>query len=31
MLFLGNIKSPEIPYKELSDLSLRVLPTLNVS
>lgn len=26
MLFLGNIKKPNIPYKELSDLSLRFLP-----
>lgn len=26
MLFLGNIKKPEIPYKELTDLSLRFLP-----
>ena len=26
MLFLGNIHKPEIPYKELEDLSLRFLP-----
>ena len=26
MLFLGNVKKPEIPYKELTDLSLRFLP-----
>jgi hypothetical protein len=26
MLFLGNVNKPEIPYKELSDLSLRVFP-----
>lgn len=26
MLFLGNIKKPNIPYKELTDLSLRFLP-----
>ena len=28
MLFLGNVHKPEIPYKELSDLSLRFLPYL---
>lgn len=28
-LFLGNITKPEIPYKDLSDLSLRMLPILN--
>lgn len=28
MLFLGNIHKPEIPYEELSDLSLRFLPFL---
>ena len=26
MLFLGNIQKPEIPYQELTDLSLRFLP-----
>ena len=29
MLFLGNIHKPNIPYKELADLSLRFLPTLH--
>ena len=28
MLFLGNVHKPEIPYKELQDLSLRFLPYL---
>ena len=28
MLFLGNVEKPHIPYKELSDLSLRFLPFL---
>ena len=28
MLFLGNVHKPDIPYKELSDLSLRFLPYL---
>ena len=28
MLFLGNVHKPEIPYKELSDLSLHFLPYL---
>lgn len=28
MLFLGNVKKPDIPYEELSDLSLRFLPLL---
>ena len=28
MLFLGNIQKPEIPYKELQDISLRFYPTL---
>ena len=28
MLFLGNVHKPEIPYDELSDLSLRFLPFL---
>ena len=27
-LFLGNIAKPDIPYKDLADLSLRMLPTL---
>lgn len=31
MLFLGNVTKPEIPYKELADLSLRCLPELNVN
>lgn len=31
MLFLGNIQKPEIPYRELEDLSLRFLPFLNDS
>jgi hypothetical protein len=26
MLFLGNVNKPEVPYKELSDLALRVFP-----
>ena len=29
MLFLGNIYKPEIPYQELSDLSLRFLPRIH--
>ena len=28
MLFFGNINKPEIPYQELSDLSLRITPTI---
>lgn len=28
MLFMGNVKNPEIPYEELQDLSLRILPFL---
>ena len=28
MLFMGNVKNPEIPYQELQDLSLRILPFL---
>ena len=28
MLFMGNIHKPDIPYRELSDLSLRFLPYL---
>ena len=31
MLFLGNVEKPEIEYKELSDLSLHFLPTLDTS
>lgn len=31
MLFLGNVEKTDIPYKELSDLSLRFLPYLNTS
>ena len=31
MLFLGNIRKPEIPYAELEDLSLRFLPYLDDS
>lgn len=27
-LFLGNIAKPDIPYRDLTDLSLRMLPTL---
>ena len=26
MLFMGNVKKPDIPYNELQDLSLRILP-----
>jgi hypothetical protein len=29
MLFLGNIKKPEIPYKKLSDLSLHIIPKVH--
>lgn len=29
MLFLGNVSSNDIPYRELTDLSLRFLPELN--
>ena len=29
MLFFGNIHKEEIPYQELSDISLRFLPTVN--
>ena len=29
MLFLGNVHKPEIPYEELSDLSLHFCPYLN--
>lgn len=29
MLFLGNVHKPNIPYNELTDLSLRFLPYLN--
>jgi len=28
MLFLGNVHKPDIPYKELADLSLHFLPFL---
>jgi hypothetical protein len=28
MLFMGNVKKEEIPYKELADLSLRFWPSL---
>lgn len=28
-LFLGNVHKPDIPYKELSDLSLRIVATVN--
>lgn len=28
-LFLGNVAKPDIPYKDLTDLSLRMLPILN--
>ena len=28
-LFLGNIAKPDIPYRDLTDLSLRMLPILN--
>lgn len=28
-LFLGNIAKPDIPYKDLTDISLRMLPILN--
>lgn len=31
MLFLGNVRKPNIPYQELSDLSLRFLPYLKDS
>jgi len=27
MLFMGNVKKTEIPYKELTDLSLRFWPS----
>jgi len=29
MLFLGNVHKPDIPYKELYDLSLRFLPYIS--
>jgi hypothetical protein len=29
MLFMANVRKPEIPYKELEDLSLRFLPYLH--
>jgi hypothetical protein len=28
MLFLGNVKKQDIPYEELQDLSIRILPFL---
>lgn len=28
-LFLGNVAKPDIPYKDLTDISLRMLPILN--
>ena len=28
-LFLGNVTKPDIPYKDLTDISLRMLPILN--
>ena len=28
-LFLGNVHKPDIPYKELSDLSLRICPSIS--
>ena len=28
-LFLGNVAKPDVPYKDLTDLSLRMLPILN--
>lgn len=28
-LFLGNVAKPDIPYRDLTDLSLRMLPILN--
>lgn len=31
MLFLGNVQKPEIPYKDLQDLSLRIYPTLTTA
>lgn len=31
MLFLGNVTNPTIEYKELTDLSLRFLPELNIT
>lgn len=31
MLFLGNIHKPDINYVDLKDISLRILPTLNVT
>ena len=29
MLFFGNVDKPEVPYKELTDLSLRILPGIS--
>ena len=31
MLFLGNVQKPEIPYKDLQDLSLRIYPNLTTA
>ena len=31
MLFIGNLQKPNIPYKELQDISLRFLPVINSS
>lgn len=28
-LFMANVHKPDIPYKELTDLSLRIVPTVN--
>jgi hypothetical protein len=28
MLFMGNVRKEEIPYKELADLSLRFYPEI---
>ena len=29
MLFLGNVNKPSLPYQELSDLSLRIIPSIS--
>jgi hypothetical protein len=31
MLFMGNVANADLPYKELTDLSLRFLPQINTS
>lgn len=31
MLFLANVSKPEIPYKELTDIALRFLPTIELN